>query len=430
MKKIREEFLHYIWQYRFFHTDYLSYGEERVEVIDPGIHNFSSGPDFFNARVKIGGTMWAGNVEVHVKASDWLRHGHQHDNAYDSVVLHVVYDNDLAVYRTNGEEIPCVRLNFSPAVLNKYLALTDNRTSRICTGEIVNLDRIFVRDWTGKLLVERLEEKTSVTENILKENHYDWEDALYKTLAVAFGMKLNAEPFRLLASCIPLKFILKNRNNPLTVNAAFFGQAGFLDELITDDTYYGMLMREYSSVRELLPPALPRKHMWKFMRSRPAGFPTARIPQFMNLVCNAFPLFEKIISATQTADIRKLLSFNTKNYWVDHFLYGQRGRRKLSIPGRDTIDTLIINAIIPVLFLYGKFALREDLTGRALELLEELPAEMNEITKKWDTFGIRSLNAFDSQAVIHLETRYCAKQRCLGCLFGHKILHELYEKGS
>ncbi len=429
MKKIREEFLHYIWKYRFFSTEYLSCAGEPVEVLDPGIHNFTSGPDFFNARIRIGSTVWAGNVEVHVRASDWIRHGHQHDDAYDSVILHAVYDDDLAVYRKNGEEIPVVRLNFSPGVLKKYLALTDNRTIRICTGEIPRLDKVFVRDWMGKLLVERLEEKTRAMEEMLRESHYDWEDALYKTLAVAFGMKLNAEPFRLLASSVPLKFVLKNRENPLVINAAFFGQAGFLDELITDDPYFGMLMREYSSIRALLPQPLPQKHMWKFMRSRPAGFPTARIPQFMNLVCNAFPLFEKVVSATGTTELRQLLSFHTKNYWVDHFLYGRPGRRKLSVPGTATIDILIINAVVPLLFVYGKFRKVEEIGSRAIEFLEDLPPEMNEITKKWNTFGIKSVNAFDSQAVIHLETRYCARQRCLDCLFGHKILHELYEKG-
>ena len=428
MKKIKEEFLHYIWKYRFFHTEYLYCGHEVVEVIDTGIHNFSSGPDFFNARIRIGQTVWAGNVEVHVKASDWIRHGHQNDEAYDSVILHVVYDNDLAVFRKNGEEIPCVRLNFSPAVLEKYQVLTNNRVNRICTGEIAGLDKVFIRDWTGKLMLERLGEKCRTVEDVLRENHYDWEDALYKALAAAFGMKLNKEPFRLLAGSIPLKFILRNRKNPLTINAAFFGQAGFLDELITDDPYYEMLMREYQSLKEILPQPLPEKYMWKFMRSRPAGFPTARIPQFLNLVCNAFPLFEKIKDATEVSAIREHLSLHTKNYWIDHFLYGRPGRRKLTIPGNRTIDVLIINAVIPLLFAYAKFSRNDNLSRQTIEFLEDLPPENNEITKKWDTFGIKSENAFDSQAVIHLETRFCVRQRCLDCLFGHKILHKQYEK--
>ncbi len=388
MKKIREEFLHYIWKYRFFHSDYLYFDNEPVEVIEPGEHNFSSGPDFFNARIKIGQTVWAGNVEVHVRASDWIRHGHQHDEAYDSVILHVVYDNDLAVYRMNGEEIPCVRLNFSTSVLDKYLSLTDNRKDRVCTDGISRLDKIFIRDWTGKLLVERLGEKTTTIADILRENHYDWEDALYKSLAVAFGMKLNAEPFRLLAASVPLKFVLKNRKNPLSINAAFFGQAGFLDELISDDPYFEMLMREYTSIREILPPAVLQKYHWKFMRSRPAGFPTARIPQFLNLVCNAFPFFEKVASAVTVDEIRDLLSVSTKNYWVDHFLYGKPGRRKLSVPARETLDILIINAILPLLFLYGKFLKNGEISDRVIEFMEDLPAEMNEITKKWNTFGI------------------------------------------
>ena len=423
MNPIPEEFLHYIWKYKLFSPDYLHYNNSKVEVVDTGLHNHSSGPDFFNARIKIGNTIWAGNVEVHVKASDWIRHGHHKDPAYDSVILHVVYELDLAVYRINGDEIPAIRLSFNPRLINTYYNLVKwEGHNRTCVGHLKNMDRIFFRDWLGKLCIERLEEKTSALSEILKNNHYDWEDGLYKSLAMSFGMKLNSEPFRLLAECVPLRFILRNRESFKTVNAAFFGQAGFLDELISDDPYYSMLQKEFQSITGLLPPALPGKHLWKFMRSRPAGFPTARIPQLANIIVKSFPLFEKIIEAANAREIEKILENGLKNYWVDFFLYGKPGRRKISRPGKETIDLLIINSIVPIIFLYGQFRMNEKISEQSITLLEELPTEKNSITRQWSDFGLDIKNAFDSQAVIHLETRYCLKKRCIDCLFGNRIM--------
>jgi hypothetical protein len=237
-------------------------------------------------------------------------------------------------------------------------------------------------------------------------------------------MKLNAEPFRLLAESIPLNFIMKYRDNPKTINAAFFGQAGFLDELLTDDPYYGMLQKEYNSIKTLLPPAIPGKHLWKLMRSRPAGFPTARIPQLVSILVNSFPAFEKIAEARSVKELREILISGSENYWVNHFMYGKAGRRKVTIPGKDTIDLLLINAVVPLLFLYGKFRMKDQIRDKAIDLLEELAPENNEILKKWEKFGVKTQNAFDSQAIIQLETRYCLKKRCIECFFGNKILHD------
>jgi hypothetical protein len=354
-----------------------------------------------------------------------MRHGHQNDPAYDSVILHIVYDNDLAVYRKSGDEIPVIRLSFNPILLEKYKSLIkEDRESRECFNYLGRLDKLFMRDWLGKLMIERLEEKTGTILPVLIDNHYNWDDCLYKTLAVSFGMKLNAEPFRLLAESIPLNFIMKYRDNPKTINAAFFGQAGFLDELLTDDPYYAMLQKEYNSIKTLLPPPIPGKHLWKFMRSRPAGFPTARIPQLVSILVNSFPAFEKIAEAGSVKELREILISGSENYWVNHFMYGKPGRRKITIPGKDTIDLILINAVVPLLFLYGKFRLKDQIRDRALDLLEELAPENNEILKKWEKFGVKSQNAFDSQAIIQLETRYCLKKRCIECYFGNKILQD------
>ncbi len=423
MNAIPEEFLHYVWRYKLFNPDYLNYHNLPVEVLEAGIYNHSSGPDFFNSRIKIGNTTWAGNVEVHVKASDWMRHGHHKDPAYDSVILHVVYELDLSVYRINGEEIPAIRLTFHPRLIKTYYQLVNREgQSRACIKKLKELDRIFIRDWLGKLGIERLEEKSIALSTLLKRNQYDFEDGLYKSLATAFGMKLNAVPFGLLAESIPLNFILRNREATKTVNAAFFGQAGFLDELISDDPYYEMLQKEYQSLRGMLPPPLPGKHLWKFMRARPAGFPTARIAQLAALVARSFPLFEKIIEAENAGKIEKILQEGLKNYWVDFFLYGKPGRRKISRPGKETLDLLIINAIVPLIFLYGQFRMNGKISEKALLLLEEISPEENSIVRQWRGFGMDIQNAFDSQAVIQLETRYCQKKRCIECLFGARIM--------
>ena len=253
---VKEEFLHYIWKYRMFDSEYLYYKGEKIEVLGTGIHNQSSGPDFFNARIRIGDTLWAGNVEIHVRASDWFRHNHQADPAYDNIILHLVYDPDMAVYRKNGEEIPFARLAFYPGLLRKYEELLQNTDHRECYRLFGRIEPVFYRDWIGKLGLIRLERRVNDIHDRLKENNFDWDETLYQLLAGAFGANRNYEAFLMLSRAVPLKFIYRYRQNPLALNAAFFGQAGFLDETLTDDVYYGQLQREYRSLQKVLPEKL------------------------------------------------------------------------------------------------------------------------------------------------------------------------------
>ncbi len=422
--KIDENFLHYIWNYNLFNPDYLQFQGAKIEVLDRGTGNKSSGPDFFNAKIRMNNTVWAGNVEIHVKASDWFRHGHQDDPAYDNIILHVVFDDDMAVYRKNGEEIPFIRINFNPGLFEKYKKLISKGGEPECVKYIPGLELVYVRDWLGKLMINRLFHKSEQTGQLLRDNHYDWEDALYKILAQSFGMKLNAQPFLHLAETVPLQFVMKNRKSPLTLNAAFFGQAGFLDEIISDDVYYSGLQKEYMSIRQLLPSPFLKRHLWKTMRSRPSGFPLVRIPQFIQFVKTSFPLFEKIIQEEDVKILNGLIRKGTDKYWVHHFLYGKSGRRKQYMPGNDTIRGIIINSFVIIQFYYGYMKKDESMKGRALELLENLPPENNEIIKKWDKFGMKAENAFDSQALIELETRYCRPRKCLDCMIGLRVLKE------
>jgi hypothetical protein len=419
---IKEEFLHYIWKYRLFDSEYFYFKDNRIEVVETGQHNLSSGPDFFNAKIKIGNTVWAGNVEIHVKASDWYKHNHHEDPAYDNIILHLVHNPDRAVYRRNGEEIPFVRLGFHPGLLKTYNKLLQKSDNPVCYNVFARMDPVFYHEWTGRLGIIRLERRVNDIMAKLAKYQYDWNEILYQHLAAAFGLNQNSDPFRLLSQAVPLKFIYKNRLNPSALNAAFFGQAGFLDETISDDPYYQQLQREYSSLKIYLPDPLPGKHLWKLMRLRPPAFPVVRIPQLISLVKNSFPLMEKLLENKDSRDLMDLFSKNIKNYWTEHFLYGKSGRRAEYMPSADTYRIWILNAVVPIIFSYGKARNIESICNRAIALLEELPPENNEILKKWNKFGIRACNAFESQSLIELKTRFCDTDRCIDCMIGNKIL--------
>lgn len=424
MYMIKEDFLHYIWKYRLFDTEYFYFRNKKVVIIDPGRHNFSSGPDFFNARIRIGETLWAGNVEIHVKASDWFRHNHQEDPAYDNIILHFVYDPDMAVYRRNGEEIPFVRATFHPRLLKTYEQLIKKRENPDCYHVFARMDAVFYYDWTGKLGLGRLERRIEEIHEKLIENHFNWDEVLYQCLASSFGANQNSEPFLLLSRSVPLKFVYKNRSNPTALNAAFFGQAGYLDETLTDDAYYQQLQREYKSLKTYLPDPLPGKHLWKLMRLRPPSFPVVRIPQFICLVRNAFPLMSNLLKMNEVRKLADFLRESVANYWTDHFLYGISGRRPEYMPSLNTCRLWILNAIIPIIFCYGKVKKLQGVSDYAIHLMEELPPENNEILKIWNKFGIKAKNAFDSQALIELKTRYCESRKCIDCMIGHKILSD------
>jgi hypothetical protein len=419
---IKEDFLHFLWKYKLFDPDYMFYKKAKVEIIDTGLHNHSSGPDFFNAKIKIGETLWAGNVEIHIKASDWFKHRHEEDPAYDNIILHLVYDPDISVYRKNGEEIPFVRLGFHPGLIERYKTLTEIKEDRECYHFFARSEPVFYQDWISKLGITRLERRVERLAAELEDNQYDWDTTLYHMLAYSFGMKQNSEPFLMLARAVPLKVIYKFRENSLSLNAVFYGQAGFLNETLSDDSYYTRLQKEYTSLKDLLPEALPGSHLWKFMRSRPPAFPTVRIPQFISLVKNTFPTIDTLLSISSIKELRDFFTVHLSNYWVDHFLYGLPGRRSTYMPGKGTLNLWILNTMIPFFFCYGKYRKKEAFLHLALKLMEDLPPENNEILKKWNKFGVRAKNAFDSQALIELKTRYCEKARCTECMIGHKIL--------
>jgi len=422
MESIKEDLLHFIWENRMFDNSSLSVKEEKVEVIDTGQHNKASGPDFFNARIKIGNTQWAGNVEIHVKASDWFRHNHHGDPAYFNVILHVVYEQDCRLERPGGEEIPCLVLKFEESLIENYNRLIKTTSVIPCQKFLQSIDKIYWSDWYSKLMIGRLEEKTLEIERVLSANKYNWEDCLYHFLGRSFGFKINALPFETLVRTTPLNVLLRLRQKSLTLNAILFGQAGFLEDLLSEDEYYVSLQREYQPMMKTLPSRAIDKSNWKFMGARPGNFPLVRIAQFASVIVKRYPLFAQLTDHPDLKSWRKILEPGIEPYWESHYLFGKTGKKRKLRMGKMAVDLVILNAFIPIVFHYGTFRRRGDLKDRVLSILEELPSEKNDIIKKWEEKGVKSGNAFESQALIHLTTRFCKQRKCLECMIGNRII--------
>lgn len=421
---MRESFLHFLWRWRRFDARQLATtGGQPIEILHPGEWNTHAGPDFFNARLRIGDTLWAGNVEMHLRASEWLAHDHHTDPAYDNVVLHVVLEEDQPVVRPSGERIPCLELKerIPPAIRTTWERLEHERAWIPCRSFFKNVPDIVRLNWLDRLLVERLEQKTAAVADALAATDNHWEEAFYRLLARNFGLKVNAEPFEALARSLPLLILAKHKNDPKQVEALLFGQAGLLDGPFRDE-WPAALAQEYRFLRHkynLVPLAAAQ---WKFLRLRPANFPTVRLAQFVALVHQSAHLFSKTIEAQNLRELEHLFDVQAGEYWHTRFQFDTPSVRRPKHPGRDFVHLLIINTIAPFLFHYGKTRDQELYQKRALALLESLPPESNAIIDGWAELGVPARHAYQTQALIHLKTRYCDEKRCLECAIGNAIL--------
>jgi len=410
---IKEDFLHYIWQHKLFiNHDLQTTSGETLEVIDVGIKNTDAGPDFFNAKIKIGDKIWAGNVEIHLRSSDWNLHKHTNNDEYQSVILHVVQQANADIQRKTGENIPQLELKYPSQLIENYNNLLEKKETIRCAKHIEEISYIFISSWINTLLSERLLRKTEHIASLLEKNNNNWEEAFYVVLARNFGFGVNGEPFERLAQSIPLIYLQKHKNNLLQIEAMFFGQAGLLDVSTSSatDEYVEKLKKEYAFLKSkfnLTPLVQP---CWKMMRVRPSNFPQVRIAQFSALIHQSSKLFSKVIENPDYQYICSLFDVEASDYWTT---------KKL---GKKTIDILLINTIIPFIFYYGKRNGNEFLQEKALKLLEQTPKEVNKITAEWESLGIKIKNAFDSQAAIELKKNYCEKKDCLRCRIGHKVL--------
>jgi len=421
-----EDFLHYIWKFRLFDREGLKTQDgDYLEIFSAGTHNFDSGPDFQNARLRIGGTTWAGNVEVHLSSSDWQKHGHASDNAYDNVILHVVYRDDQPLTLTNGRRVPTLELQnrISPELYNRYHNLVFGNQAIIpCEASIASVDSLTLHTWLTRVLVERLEKKSTAVIAALNLNRGDWEETFYQFLAANFGFKTNALPFEMLAKSLPQNILAKHKNNPAQIEALIFGQAGFLTDGINDD-YPRRLKREYEFLRKKYKLAPVENHLWKFMRLRPQNFPTIRLAQFAALVVQSNHLFSKVLEIKDVNGLRSLFTeIKVNSYWENHYRFDTESAPSPKNLGHASVDILLLNTLALFLFSYGKHNQLQHYINRSLQLLENLPNENNNITEDFATLGVKIKTAFESQALLELKNCYCNYKKCLQCGVGNKIL--------
>jgi len=421
-----EDFLHYVWKFRLFDREDLTTRDgEKLEIFSAGTHNTDSGPDFQNARLRIGETTWAGNVEVHLSSSDWQKHGHASDNAYDNVILHVVYRDDQPLTLTNGRRVPTLELQnrISPDLYNRYHNLVFGSQAIIpCEASIASVDQLTMHTWLTRVLVERLEKRSAAVIAALNLNRSDWDETFYQFMAANFGFKTNALPFELLAKSLPQNILAKHKNNPGQIEALIFGQAGFLTEDVVDD-YPRKLKKEYDFLRKKYNLAPLESHLWKFMRLRPQNFPTIRLAQFAALVVRSNHLFSKILEINDIQGLRNLfIETKANSYWENHYRFDMKSAPSPKNLGQASIDILLLNTLTLFLFSYGKHNQLQHYVNRSLQLLENLPNENNHITADFATLGVKIKTAFESQALLELKNSYCNYKKCLQCSVGNKIL--------
>ncbi len=421
---MKEDFLHYIWKYKRFNSLRLfSQSKEKIEIINFGIHNTDAGPDFFNAKVKINDTIWAGNVEIHTNSSDWVKHKHQSDKAYDNVILHVVYYNDAVINDKEGNAIPTLELKglIDEVLVDKYNTLIQSKDWIPCGKQIKTVDDFTLNSWINRLAIERLERKSNEIEETLKTNRNNWEESFYQYLFKYFGLKVNAQPFELLAKNIELKIIEKH-NDLFTIEALLYGQAGYLDEDI-EDRYHNRLKKEYHFLKSKFGLTPLDKSLWKLLRLRPGNFPTIRIAQLANLLNKHARLFSKIIEADSVLDLQQLFYVQASEYWDSHYQFGAAVKEsKIKKFGINTVNNIIINVIVPFTFVYGKAKQDENLIDKSINFLENIKAENNSTIKKWKELGVKSSNALYSQSLLELKNDYCSQKKCLNCSIGNQII--------
>ena len=421
---MKESFLHFLWRWRRFDANNLHTTEGiPLELLHPGEWNHHAGPDFFNARLRIGDTIWAGNVELHVRASEWVAHRHSDDPAYDNVVLHVVFEEDQPIVRPGGERIPCLELKgrIPPKILDTYQRLEQERAWIPCQNFYQNAPDIIRLNWLDRMLVERLEQKTATIDQVLMDTNNHWEEAFYRLLARNFGLKVNVAPFETLARSLPLSTITRHKHNLSQVEALVFGQAGMLDKSF-EDKYPRILAKEYQFLQHKYGLTPMNGSQWKFLRLRPANFPTIRMAQFAALMHQSAHLFSQILEVETIRELEHLFEVQINGYWQDHFQFDKPSSKRPKNLGRDFVHLLVINTIVPFLFHWGRMKKQEDFEKRALQLLEQLPAESNTILQEWEALGVKAKNAYQSQSLIHLKTQWCDEKRCLECAIGNAIL--------
>ena len=417
-----EQLLHYVWKHKIFPLKELKTTTgQQVEVIDTGLANTDAGPDFFNAKLKLDGVLWIGNIEIHERSSDWFKHGHHADAAHNSVILHIASEIDTEISRSNGERIPQIQLICPEAVRTNYKELLETDSYPPCYRIIPSLPPFTAHSWMTALQMERFEQKATLLNERLKRCQGNWEDAFFITLARNFGFGLNGDAFETWAHRLPFRAVDKHRNDLFQIEAIFFGQAGILEDS-DGDGYYLRLKKEYTYLQHKFGLIPMDASLWRFLRLRPANFPHIRIAQLACLYHRAYGLLSRIMETETLQGVRDILKGGTSEYWLTHYTFGGSSPSRPKTLSNTSLDLLIINTVVTFLYAYGLHKGNRVLCARAGSFLEELKAENNYITRMWEQCGMKASNAADSQALIQLKKEYCDKKKCLYCRIGYEYL--------
>ena len=421
---MNELFLHYVWQYRLLKSELFTTDGTSVEIVRAGERNTDSGADFFDARIKIGETLWAGNVEIHKKSSDWNLHKHEGDGAYNNVILHVVYENDQEIKKQNGETIPTLELKgrILEHVLSNYREIFASKNTILCSKNLSAVTSFSITNMQERLAVARLERKSEEVKQYFTYTKNSWEDTFYWLLARYFGSSVNALPFELLAKSLSLQILAKHKDNRLQIESLLFGQAGML-EWDFEDNYPKQLKKEYDFLRKKYQLTPIDRHLWKFLRLRPSNFPTVRISQFADLICRSSHLFSVLLETKEVSKLFSYFELSVSEYWETHYSFDKESLKRRKTVGKLFANVILINVLVPILFEYGTQHSQEEYRERALHILENLPPEKNHIIEEWHSVGIKSDNALQTQALLELYQNYCKKKQCLSCGIGFQLLN-------
>lgn len=424
---MREDLLHFIWNYKKLQLDRLvTTKQQKITIIDSGYHNLLEGPDFFNAKMEIDNQLWAGNVELHVKSSDWYAHHHESDLNYNAVILHVVWEHDMEVFTTNNSAIPTLELKevISAQLLENYKALFSAKHNAFikCEKRIATVDSFVVKNWLDRLFVERLTQKTIEIQRLQKITNNNWEQMMFVILARSFGTKINADAFEHLALSFDFSIVRKLRHDAFALESLFLGMAGLLASNEKVDSYYVALQKQFYFQKSKFSLTPQRLSVPAFFKLRPANFPTIRLSQLAALYAKHATVFKLLITLNSIVQIREVLSVKASEYWSTHYTFGTALKASSKVISNSFVNIIVLNAIIPLRFAYGKYT-GSPQEEAIFEIVSALKPEVNAITKGFALSGIKMSDAKESQAGIELYQSYCTQNKCLQCAIGMQLLN-------
>jgi len=419
---MKEKLLQYIWQFQYFNKNELATIDgDPLQIIHCGSFNTNQGADFSEAKIKIDNTTWAGNIELHIKSSDWNLHNHSADKNYGNIILHVVWQHDKEI-NIAGSILPTLVLQnrVSKLLLNKYEELMNTSSFIPCENHAHTINHLTLLSWKQRLLAERLENKSSVIFSFLKQNNFHWEETFWWLIAKNFGIKVNGDAFEKIARSLSVNILAKHKNQIHQLEALLLGQSGLLEKEFTED-YPKMLQKEYKFYKKKYKLEQPQLQLF-FLRMRPANFPTLRLAQLAMLISHSTHLFSKVKESKSISEVKKLLAVTANDYWHYHYVFDETSAFKKKKLGTQMIDNILINTIVPILFAYGLHHNEQQYKDKAIEWLEDISPEKNVITKGFEALKFSNKNSFDSQAYIQLKNEYCNNKRCIECAIGNSLL--------